>query len=73
MKSDSLEYYEYVLLYTENVILISENSGYVLREQIGKYFDLKEDSIGIPDIYIGGRLCKVQLENRVKGWEVGST
>ena len=35
MKYDGLDYYEYVLLYTDDALVISENGEYVLREQIG--------------------------------------
>ena len=36
MKYDGLDYYEYVLLYTEYLIMIIENNECVLREHIGK-------------------------------------
>ena len=73
IKDDGLEYYEYVLLYTNDAVAISENGEYVLREQIGKYFELNEESIEHPVIYLGRRLCKVELENSFKAWFLGST
>ena len=60
------EYYEYFMLYTDYTLVISENIEYLLREQIVKYFDPKEDSIGPPENYLGGRLCKVDLGKSVK-------
>ena len=36
------EYYEYVLLYFENVLVISEKAKSVLWKEIGKYWVLKE-------------------------------
>jgi hypothetical protein len=57
--------YEYVLQYTNDVMVISENAEAILRRGIGKYFELKEDSIGSPKIYIGGRVRRVQLYNGV--------
>ena len=53
IKSDGSYYYEYALLSTGNALVITENVEYLLREHIGKYFDLKEDSIGPPEIYLG--------------------
>ena len=41
MKSDGSEYYEYVLLYTDDALVISENGEYVLRETFRNYFELK--------------------------------
>ena len=42
IKSDGNEYYEYVLLYIDDALVISENAESILRNEIGKYFELKE-------------------------------
>ena len=44
-KSDGSKYWEYVLLYVDNVIIISEHGEDVLRGEIGNHFKLKEESI----------------------------
>ena len=72
-KSDGSECYEYVLLYTDDVLVVSENGEKVLQEGIGKYFELKEESIGPPKIYLGGHLRKVDLENGAKAWAFSSS
>ena len=72
-KSDGTPCYEYVLLYTDDVLVISENGEKVLREGIGKYFELKEESIGPPKIYLGGHMRKVQLDNGVQAWAFSSS
>ena len=36
-------------------------------------FVLKEESIGKPTQYLGGRLCEVTLENGVSAWSFSST
>ena len=56
IKSDSTPYYEYILLYTDDVLSIGENAERVLRQEIGKYFELKEESIGPPKIYLDGHV-----------------
>ena len=48
-KSDGSKYYEYVLLYTDDVLCISENAEDILRD-IGNYFELKPGSVGTPKI-----------------------
>ena len=68
IKSDGQKYYEYVLLYTDDALVISENAEQILRTEIGRYFELKEESIGPPKVYLGGRLRKVQLENGTWVW-----
>eukprot|EP00957_Ditylum_brightwellii_P078668 5981394-Ditylum_brightwellii.AAC.1 len=40
--SDGSEHYEYVLLYTDDALAISEYPEKMLREEIGKYFTLKD-------------------------------
>ena len=72
-KSDGSQYYEYVLLYVDDVLVISENAESILRKNLGRYFELKESSIGLPDIYLGGWVCKVDLDNGVKAWTLGSS
>ena len=67
------EYYEYVLLYTDDVLVISDNAESVLREEIGQHFILKEESIGDPGQYLGGKLRKVMLECGTQAWSFGST
>ena len=68
MKADGSLYYEYILLYTDDALCISENAEKVLREELGKYFTLKEESIGKPKIYLGGQVSEVMLENNVRAW-----
>ncbi|GAX21971.1 hypothetical protein FisN_16Hh038 [Fistulifera solaris] len=72
-KADGSSYYEYILLYTDDTLCVSENPERVLREEIGKYFELKEESIGPPKIYLGGRVRKVELENGARAWSFSSS
>ena len=72
-QSDGSGYYEYILLYTENALVIIENTEKVLRHELGLYFNLKEKSMGPPKIYLGGSVRKVKLENGVECWAFGSS
>ena len=58
-KTDGSPCYEYVLLYTDDEMVISENGEKVLREGIGKYFELKEFYIRPPKQYLGDHMRKV--------------
>ena len=42
------KYYNYVMFYTDYCLLISDCSEAVLLNDTGKYFSLKESSIGDP-------------------------
>ena len=73
IKSDGNTYYEYILLYVDNELVVSENAEIILRNELGRYFHLKEESIGPPTVYLGGRVRKVQLENGVWAWSFSSS
>ena len=73
MKSDGSQYWEYVLLYTDDALVVSENAKRILREEVGKYFELKEASIGPPDIYLGGKVSTVQLEKGMNAYSFSSS
>jgi hypothetical protein len=49
VRADRHEYYEYVLLYVDDVLVISHKPHEVLR-QINKFFPLKKGSAGPPNI-----------------------
>jgi hypothetical protein len=72
-KNDGSTYWEYVLLYTDDALAISENAENILRNEIGRYFELKAESIGPPEIYLGGRLRKVLLDDGTMAWAFGSS
>ena len=67
-KADGTEHYEFVLLYVDDALCISENAENILRNEIGRYFKLKEPSIGPPRLYLGGHMRKITLENGVEAW-----
>ena len=71
-RSTGEEYYEYVLLYVDDVLVISERAEAVLRNEIGKDWVLKPESIGPPSQYLGGKLRLVTLANGVEAWAFGS-
>jgi hypothetical protein len=71
--SDGTDYYEYILLYTDDALVIGEHAEKILRTELGRYFELKESSIGPPKIYLGGHVRKVQLDNGVQCWAFGSS
>ena len=71
-KTDGTSYYEYILLYTDDALVVSQHAEETLKG-LGRYFELKEESIGTPNIYLGVHFRKVQLENGVKAWDFSSS
>ena len=60
-KQYGTEVYEYVLLYTDDCLVVSENTESILENEIGRYFELKPDSIGPPSLYLDGHIQKLVL------------
>ena len=58
-KDGSNNYYEYLFLYINDCLVISNRGETGICKEIGKYFNLKESSIGPPTQYLGGKLREV--------------
>ena len=55
------DYWEYLLLYVDDCLVISHSGEDVLINEIEVNFTLKESSIGPPDIYLGGKVNNVRV------------
>ena len=72
-KTDGTDYWEYAILYVDDCLEVSDHGEKMLREDIGKYFKLKEKYIGPSDVYLGGKMRRVKLENGSKSWAFSSS
>ena len=73
VKYDGTKYWEYVLLYVDDALVVSEHGENILREEIDTYFEMKEKSIGTPSIYLGDKVRKVVINNGVEEWSFSSS
>ena len=73
IKSDGTDYYQYVLIYTDDIFSIMEEPEQFLRDELGNVFTLKENSIGPPTQYLGNKVSQVTLENGTKCWSFSSS
>ena len=53
--------------------MVSDNAESILLEEIGKYFELKETSIGPPKMYLGAGIRRVKLDNGQDAWAASSS
>jgi hypothetical protein len=67
VSDDGKSYDEYILLYTDDCLAISQHPKEQLME-INTYFPLKPTSIGPPKIYLGAKITKVQLPKGVEAY-----
>ena len=72
-KDNGDDYWEYVCLYTDDALVISHDPEPIIRYQIGKYWRVKEDSIGPPDIYLGNKVTKLELSSGQQCWSFSSS
>ena len=69
-KPDGEQYYEYVLMYVDDILAISCNPRAIL-EDVQKTFKLKNDKIEPPEFYLGAKLQEKTLNN-VRCWTITS-
>ena len=53
--------------------MVSDNAESILKQEVGRYFELEKESIGPPKIYLGGHLREVQIDSTTKAWAFSST
>ena len=62
-KSNGEDYYQYILVYVDDLLAISSYAILVILE-VEEKFKLKKDHIEPPEIYLGGRLAKKSLNSK---------
>ena len=72
IKSDGSSHCQCVLLCTDDALVVAENAEQILRQEIGKHFELKQESMGPPKTHSGSKARKVQLENGSLAWAFSS-
>lgn len=63
IKPDGSEYYEYLLMYVDDILCASDEPIKVMR-QIQERFKFKNDKIEDPDGYLGAKIAKRQLDGK---------
>jgi hypothetical protein len=66
-KTNGDEYYEMVIVYVDDILVLSEQAAQVIKD-ISERYELKEDSVKEPEIYLGANIEKVQLPDGREVW-----
>ena len=53
---------DYVLLYVDDALVVSENAEFILRNELGRFFELIEESIGPQIITYEAKSAKSNLK-----------
>ena len=71
VKPNGFKYYEYLLVYVDDILCISHKPKETMDLLAGIY-RLKEDSVGPPDRYLGANVGKFQLPDGREAWSISS-
>jgi hypothetical protein len=71
VRADGTKYYEYVLIYTDDILALSVDPKAILMK-IDQHFKLKPESIGVPTTYLGATISKFHLPDGKECWVMGS-
>jgi len=68
---DGRKYYELLLVYVDDILLVSTDPKVTLLE-IGKSYEIKEGSLSHPDTYLGAQIHQQYLQDGRKAWAMSS-
>jgi len=69
VKNDGMLYYEMILVYVDDMLLLSEDSKRLIKE-FGDLYEFKSGSVKEPDIYLGADIEKFQLPDGRVSWSM---
>jgi hypothetical protein len=67
IKPNGFEYYEYVLIFVDDILHLSHDTKPTMKT-LARIYELKADSVGPPDRYLGANVGKYQLEDGSEAW-----
>ena len=73
VKFDETKIWDYVLLYTDDILAIMQKPEKFLRNEFAQKFVLKPSPIGEPSQYLGNKVSKVALDGGVSAWAFSSS
>ena len=71
VKSDGTPYYEYILVYTDDFLILSMDPWAIIKD-LQKEVTLKDTSIKEPDQYLGASVSKYEFKDGGWCWAMGS-
>ena len=72
-KADGTTYWQYVLLYVDDILAIMEEPEKFIKDELGNKFTIKPKSIGPPSQYLGNKVSEVTLDNGTRCWSFSSS
>ena len=71
MRLDGYKYYEMILVYVNNIMIVYHLGDEVARK-IGNFYKIKEGIQGLPTWYLGADTEKIQIKHGCEIWKTSS-
>jgi hypothetical protein len=71
VKPDGFKYYQYILVYVDDILHLSHDPTIVISA-LSNMYELKKESVGIPERYLGANVERVQLSDGRPVWAMTS-
>ena len=71
-KADGTEYYTYLLIYVDGILIFSGNPSHYMKQFQAAYY-VKENSIGQQKLYLGAEIKKVRDRTGKMAWASSSS
>jgi hypothetical protein len=71
VKPDGFKYYQYILVYVDDILHLSHDPTIVISA-LSNMYELKKESVGIPERYLGANVERVQLSDGRSVWAMTS-
>jgi hypothetical protein len=71
VKADGTEVYEYILVYSDDLLVVGMDPTEVLNK-IDQHFKIKKGSMGVPTKYLGADIGTYLCKNGTTAWYMGS-
>jgi hypothetical protein len=66
-EDDGFKYYEILFVYVDNILALSHQAKKAIKE-ITEFYQAKEGSVKLPEIYLGANISKMQLPDGREVW-----
>eukprot|EP00804_Cyclotella_cryptica_P008800 CCRYP_015637-RA/>CCRYP_015637-RA protein AED:0.26 eAED:0.26 QI:0/-1/0/1/-1/1/1/0/227 len=61
------KYYSYILCYIDDLLMVHHNPKHIM-DKINSFLPLKPNSVGLPEMYLGGKLKRKTFEDGTMAW-----
>ena len=69
--AEGFKYYEYILVYVDDILILSKEPNKWM-ERLQQVYEIKKESIGPPEAYLGAQIGKMQVPSGTEAWHMSA-